>query len=171
MRNVFAAGPVALVIAAAMIWAAPQLSAQRASQITMSCTTPNPHSGDPNGCRSSQSVPFFSPDGTKALFLGGFWVWCQNPNNKGPYADCNGAVYVEEIDLATGAAKYDVTSISGDSSVGGPTGLQATIESKDGDTTCVFDVPASPTSGPSNTVNGTCNGVPITLMAVVANVT
>ena len=135
--------------------ATPTAFAQGASQIVLSCTTPNPHDKSTHGCSSSQAVPI-SNAGT-LYFIGGFWVWCQAPTTGTPYGpDCNGAMYVVEVDLATGSSKYETTSISGSSSAGGPTGLQVTFNSSDGDMTCTLDVPTSPTSGPTNQLGGTC---------------
>ena len=103
----------------------------------------------------------------------------QAPTTGTPYGpDCNGAMYVVEVDLATGSAKYETTSISGSSSAGGPTGLQVTFTSSDGDMTCTLDVPTSPTSGSTNQVGGTCgapnnpgSAVPIVFGNAVVNVT
>ena len=174
MRDtVFRAGMLAAMLAATAGWMTPRVSAQGASQIILSCTTPGPHSQDPNGCRSSELVttpPIIQ--GNKLLIVGGFWVWCQSPTNGTPYGpDCNGAMYVAEVDLPNGPAVYNVTSISGTATAAGPTGLEVTFKSSDGDMSCTLDVPGSPTSGQSNTLIGTCNGLPIVFSNAVTHVT
>ena len=163
-----------LVAASAFFCAAPPLSAQ-ASQIVVSCTTPGPDSKDPNGCRSSELAP--PPNGTPGIVngtslyvIGGFWVWCQNPTTGTPYGpDCNGAMYIGEVNLATGSAVYETKSISGNSSASA--GLQITVKTSDGDMTCTLTVPTSPTSGSTNTVTGSCDGVPIAFSNAVVQVT
>ena len=153
------------------------IHAQGVSQITLSCTTPPPQSQTANGCRSSEAAP--PPNGTppiiigsKLLFLGGFWVWCQNPNSGTPYGpDCSGSLYVEEINLVSGAGVYQATSVSGGSSASGPTGLQVSFTSSDGDISCVLNIPTSPAKGGTNTLSGLCDGVPITFFNVVVNIT
>jgi hypothetical protein len=161
-----------LAAAAALFCAAPPLSAQ-ASQIVVSCTTPGPDSKTPNGCRSSELIstpPIIG--GNTLYFIGGFWVWCQSPATGTPYGpDCNGAMYIGEVNLTTQVAVYQTTSISGNSSATGPTGLQAVIKTSDGDMACTFNVPTSPTSGPTNTVSGVCNGIPIVFSNAVVQVT
>ena len=176
MRNVVGSGIVAALIAAALFWVTPPLRAEAVSQIVLSCTTPPPQSHTSNGCRSSELAP--PPDGTppiivgsKLLVVGGFWVWCQSPNGGTPYGpDCAGSVYVEEVNLVTGAGVYDATSVSGSSS-SGPTGLQVAFKSSDGDMSCLLNVPTSPSSGGTNTVTGLCDGVPISFSNAVVQVT
>lgn len=172
MLNSLKAGMLAAA-ATALFCAAPPLSAQ-ASQIVLSCTTPGPDSKTPNGCRSSElalgGTPGIIVNG-KLLIVGGFWVWCQSPTNGTPYGpDCNGAMYIAEVNLATGAAVYETTSVSGNSSAG-ITGLQVTFKSKDGDMSCTVNVPASPSSGGTNTLSGFCDSVPITFSNAVVQVT
>ena len=165
------------MIAGGLFCVAPEVVAQGVSQIVLSCGTPPPQSHSPNGCRSSELAP--PPAGTppiiigsKLLIVGGFWVWCQSPNGGTPYGpDCGGSVYVEEVDLVSNAGKYDATSVSGNSSSGGPTGLQVTFTSSDGDMSCVLNVPTSPTAGGSNTLSGFCDGVPINFTNSVVQVT
>jgi hypothetical protein len=153
--------------------AVPTASAAGVSQIVLSCTTPPPQSSSSNGCSSSELVttpPIIS--GGTLYIVAGFWVWCQNPNGGTPYGpDCAGSMYVEEVNLATGAGRYDATSVDGTSSATGNTGLQVTFTSKDGDVTCTLDVPSSPTKGGTNQLGGTCNGVPIVFSHAVVQVT
>jgi len=165
---------IILMVAALALLAIPEASATGGvSQIVLSCTTPPPESHSANGCRSSELV------GTPPIIIGdtlyivaGFWVWCQSPSGGTPYGpDCTGSVYVEEVNLVTGAGHYDSTSVEGNSSATGSTGLQVTFTSSDGDTTCKLDVPTSPAHGPSNTVTGTCDDVPITFSNSVVQVT
>jgi hypothetical protein len=166
-----------LMIVTLTVWMAPSAAAQGVSQITMSCSSPPPESHTTNGCRSTELAP--PPSGTppitigdKLLIVGGFWIWCQNPNGGTPYGpDCAGSVYVEEVNLVSGAGKYGATSITGSSSASGPTGLQVSFKSSDGDMACMLNVPANPTSGGSNTLSGFCDGVPISFSNVVVNVT
>ncbi len=61
----------------------------------------------------------------------------------------------------TGTGSYQATSVSGSAAASGPTGLQVSFTSSDGDMSCVLDVPASPTKGGTNTLSGLCDGVPI----------
>ena len=168
-----------VVVALGIASTVPTALAQGASQIVISCTTPGPNSKTSNGCRSSElsttppSTPPIINAGTLYI-VGGFWVWCQNPNTSTPYGnDCNGAMYIAEVTLATGAAKYETTSISGSSSAGGSTGLQVTVTTKDGDVTCTLDVPLSPTSGGTNQLAGlfNCNSTPIVFSNAVVRVT
>jgi hypothetical protein len=137
---------------------------QGVSQITLSCTTPPPDAGShpKNQCSSSQSAPIFS-DGT-ADFIGGFWIWCQNPSGTGtPYGpDCSGSMYIEEISQTS--AVYESTSVSGGAT--DLSGIQVTATTSDGDVTCTFDV----TPG-SSTLDATCNGTPITFSNATVNVT
>jgi hypothetical protein len=152
---------------------APKAFAAGASQIVLSCTTPPPSSSSSNGCSSSELVssPPIINNGTLEI-VAGFWVWCQNPNTGTPYGpDCAGSMYVEEVNLATGAGKYQATSISGSSATGGNTGLQVTFTTSDGDVMCTLDVPTSPTSGGTNQLGGTCDGIPITFSHAVVHVT
>jgi hypothetical protein len=161
------------IVALILSFGVTQIHAQGVSQIVLSCTTPPPESHTTNGCRSTELAP--PPTGTppiiigsKLLIVGGFWVWCQNPNGGTPYGpDCSGSVYVEEVDLVTGAGKYQATSVSGGASQSGPTGLQVSFTSSDGDMTCALDVPTSPTKGGTNTLAGLCDGVPITFFNAV----
>jgi hypothetical protein len=177
MRTMLRVGMLAAMIAAAIFWMAPKLAAQSVSQIVLSCTTPPPESQSSNGCRSSELAP--PPGGTppiiigsKLLIVGGFWVWCQNPNGGTPYGpDCGGAVYVAEVNLVSGAAVYNTTSVSGTASASGPTGLQVTFTSSDGDMSCILNVPTSPTRGGTNTLSGLCDGVPIKFSNAVVQVT
>ena len=146
------------------------IHAQGVSQIVVTCTTPAPESKNTNGCLSSQTEPIVN--GETGLFVGGFWIWCQSPGGGTPYGpDCNGSVYVEEIDLATGVGKYEATSISGHSSATGPTGLQVTFTSSDGDLTCTVNVPTAPTKGNTNILNTTCGGDSITFLQAGVQVT
>ena len=143
------------------------------SQIVLTCTTPPPASHSSQGCRSSElsSTPPIIIDNTLYI-VAGFWVWCQSPGGGTPYGpDCNGAVYVGEVNLVTGAAHYDATAVDGMSSATGPTGLQVTFTSSDGDTKCTLNVPASPTQGPTNTLSGACDGVPIAFTNSAVQVT
>jgi hypothetical protein len=136
------------------------------SQITLSCSSPPPQSDDTNGCTSSNPI-FASSTGTLD-FIGGFWIWCQNPTQGTPYGpDCSGSAYIEEVNTSTGTGVYQNTPIRGGSSTGGTTGVQVSFTTSDGDMSCVLDVPASPTSGPSNTISGTCDGQSITFRNVV----
>jgi hypothetical protein len=146
------------------------------SQIVLSCTTAAPHAGThpAHPCVSSElatSPPICSPDPTCAsgtlYFIGGFWIWCQNPNGGTPYGpDCKGSVYIEEIDLSTGAGKYEATSISG----GATPGIWVTFTSSDGDMSCTLLV----TSG-SSTLSGNCDAgagpIPITFTNANVHVT
>ena len=158
--------------------AVPTSFAQGASQIVLSCTTPNPNTVNTNGCSSTEAVttPPIINAGTLYL-VGGFWVWCQAPTSGTPYGpDCNGAMYLAEVDLATGTAKYETTSVSGSSSVGVNNNLQVMFTAKDGDVTCTLSVPASPTSGPTNQLSGHCGTtnpptVPIVFGHAVVKVT
>lgn len=153
--------------------AVPTVSAAGASQIVLSCTTPPPQSSNPDGCSSSEFVttpPIINGD--TLYIVAGFWIWCQNPNNGTPYGpDCNGAMYVVEVNLATRASHYDTSSVSGTSSAAGPTGLQVTFGSSEGNVSCTLDVPTSPTKGLTNQIGGTCNGVPIVFSHAVVQVT
>ena len=168
---VLAVGAMVLILGVLPTAAASGGSSNGASQITLSCTTPNPHSQTTNGCGSSELVT--TPPiivGSTLYFVGGFWVWCQSPSAGTPYGpDCNGAMYIEEVDLATGAGKYQATSVDGHSAATGPTGLQETFTSSDGDMTCTLDLPTSTDHGA--TLHGTCDGVPITFSNVLVNVT
>jgi len=163
-------GATILVLAVLPTAGASGGSSNGASQIVLSCTTPGPHSRDTNGCSSSELVttpPIIK--GSTLYFEGGFWVWCQSPSAGTPYGpDCNGAVYIAEIDLATGTGPYEATSIDG-MSASGPNGLQVTFTSSDGDMTCTLNVPTSSTHG--GTLSGTCDGVPIVFSNAVINVT
>jgi hypothetical protein len=153
--------------------AAPTASAAGVSQIVLSCTTPPPQSSNSNGCGSSELVttPPIVNGGTLEI-VAGFWLWGESPKGGTPYGrDCAGSMYVEEVNLATGAGHYDATSVSGTSSATGPTGLQVTFTSSDSDVTCTIDVPSTPTRGPTNQLGGTCNGIPITFSHAVAQVT
>ncbi len=148
-------------------------AANGASQIVVSCTTPPPESNSAHFCGSSEFIT--TPPiviGNTLYVVAGFWVWCQGPVGGTPYGpDCAGTVYVEEVNLSTGAGHYDATSIDGLSSSSGPTGLQLTFTSKDGDTTCTLDVPTSPSQGGTNTLVGTCDGVPVVFSNAVVRVT
>jgi hypothetical protein len=171
-RYSLSVGSIILMLLVSAMFAVPTASAA-ASQIVLSCTTPPPQSSSSNGCSSSELVssPPIINNGTLYI-VAGFWIWCQNPNTSTPYGpDCNGGMYVEEVNLATGVGHYDATSASGTSSAGGNTGLQVTFTSSDGDVTCTLDVPSSPTKGGTNQLGGTCNGVPITFSHAVAQVT
>jgi hypothetical protein len=143
------------------------------SQIVLSCSTPPPASSSPNGCRSSElaTTPPIFVNG-KLMIVGGFWVWCQSPVGGTPYGpDCTGSVYVEEVNTSTGAGVYDTTSISGGSSASGPTGLQVSFTSSDGDMACTLNVPTAPAKGENNTLSGTCDNVPISFSNTVVQVT
>ena|SRR6266851_7921848 len=149
------------------------LHAQSASQIVLSCTTPGPTSKDTNGCISSEgsgTPPIIV--GGKLLFVGGFWVWCQSPSGGGtPYGpDCNGAMYVAEVNLSTNVVVYQTTSVSGTATLAGGA-LLVTFTSSDGDMKCVLTVPTSPTRGGTNTLSGSCDGVPIVFSQAVVQVT
>ena len=170
MRNSFRL-VILVVIASAMFCLAPPVAAQGASQIVLSCSTPPPESHTANGCRSSEldTTPPIIVDG-KLLIVGGFWVWCQSPSGGTPYGpDCNGAMYIAEVNLATGTAVYETTSVSGTASDSG--GLQVTFTSSDGDMSCTLSVPTSPSSGGANTLAGHCDGVPIIFSKAVVQVT
>lgn len=169
MRNVLKAGMLASITAAATFWIAPPAAAQGVSQIVLSCSDSAPQALDPNGCDNTTPAGPIT-NGSTLFFFGGFWVWCQSPTGGTPYGpDCHGAVYVEEV--GPPANRYEQTPISGSSSLGGTTGLQVTFTTSDGDLTCILSVPASPTSGPTNTVSGHCNGTLITFSKVVVQVT
>jgi hypothetical protein len=159
----------------AVIGLLPVVPAQAAgvSQIVLSCTTPPPTSHTTNGCMSSELVtsPPIIDNGT-LYFIGGFWIWCQNPNGGTPYGpDCSGSMYIEEINLGTGAGVYETTSIAGGATAGGPTGLQVSFTNSDGDMSCALNVPSSPTSGGTNTLSGLCDGVPISFSNSIVQVT
>ncbi len=167
-----AALSIAPILAVITLLAIPAANATGASQIVLSCTVPDPHSQSPNGCRSSEgaTTPPIIVAGT-AYFIGGFWIWCQNPNGGTPYGpDCSGAVYIFELNLATQAGVYETTSISGHATACGPTGLQVTFASSDSDTSCTLNVPASPSSGGTNSLSGFCDRVPITFSNSVVQV-
>ncbi len=161
---------VVLVVAALPTAAASSGPSNGASQIVLSCSTPPPHSQNTNGCSSSELVS--SPpiiEGSTLYVVAGFWVWCQSPSGGTPYGpDCNGSMYIEEINLATGVGKYQATSVDG-TSAATATGLQVTFTSSDGDMTCTLHVPSSSQHGGSLT--GTCDGVPIIFSNAVINVT
>ena len=156
------------IVALMLSFGVAYIHAQGVDQIVLTCTTPPPSSKTTNGCRSTELAP--PPEGTPPiiigntlLFVAGFWVWCQSPNGGTPYGpECKGSVYAEEVDLVSGAGKYQATSVSGNSSASGPTGLQVAFTSSDGDMACVLYVPTSPTKGGTNTLTGLCDGVPIT---------
>jgi hypothetical protein len=162
-----------VAVASGLASLAPTAFAQGASQIVLSCTTPAPESSSSNGCSSSELIstpPIIS--GNTLYFVAGFWVWCQNPNGGTPYCqDCSGSMYVGEVNLSTNKATYEATSVSGGSSAGGNTGLEVTFTSSDGDVTCTIDVPTAPTSGGTNQLGGTCNGIPIAFSHAVVHVT
>lgn len=150
--------------------AAVPANAAGVSQIALSCSSPPPQSHNTNGCTSTNPV-FAGSTGTLD-FIGGYWIWCQNPTQGTPYGpDCSGSAYIEEVNLSTGTGVYQNTPIQGGSQTGGSTGLQVWFTTSDGDMTCVLDVPTSPSNGPSNTVGGTCDGQGITFGNVVVNVT
>lgn len=160
---------VVAVVALLSAFAAASAPAAGVSQITLSCSSPPPQSHDTNGCTSSNPI-FASRTGTLD-FVGGFWIWCQSPTQGTPYGpDCSGSAYLEEVNTATGTGVYQNTPIHGGSSTGGATGVQVSFTTSDGDMSCVLDVPTSPTSGPSNTMNGTCDGQHITFGNVVVGV-
>ena len=152
----------------------PVAHATGVSQIVLSCSTPPPESKSTNACSSSELVatPPIIIGGTLYV-VGGYWIWCQSPLGSGtPYGnDCAGSVYVEEVNLATGAGQYDATSINGFSSATGPTGIQVSFTSSDGDMSCVLNVPASPTNGGTNVLSGICDGVNIEFSNAVVHVT
>ena len=162
---------IASMLAVIALLAIPAAHATGASQIVLSCTVPDPHAQSPNGCGSSEGVttPPIIVSGT-LYFIGGFWIWCQSPGGT-PYGpDCTGSVYIFELNLATQAGVYETTSISGHATASGPTGLQVTFTSSDSDTSCILNVPASPTSGGTNSLSGFCNQVPITFTNSVVQV-
>ncbi len=161
------------ILAVLALFAIPTSFASGVSQIVLSCSTPPPHSSSTNGCSSSElvSTPPIINGGTLYV-IGGFWVWCQNPNGGTPYGpDCTGSVYIEEVSLATQTGVYETTSVSGSAAATGPTGLQVTFTSSDGDMSCTLNVPSSPTNGGTNTLGGLCNGVPISFSNSVVHVT
>ena len=164
-----------VAIATAIFAVAPPLAAQGVSQIAINCTTPAPEAHTTNGCISSEGAQGGTPFiivGSKLYAIGGFWVWCQSPSGGTPYGpDCNGAIYIGEVNLVTGGAVYETTSVSGTSSASGTTGLQVTFKSSDGDMSCTLSVPASPSSGGTNTLSGSCDSVPITFSNAVVLVT
>ena len=150
---------------------APTVRASGVSQIVLSCSTPPLESHNTDGCSSSELVttPPIIGDGTLYV-VGGFWIWCQNPNSGTPYGpDCSGSVYIEEVNIATSTGVYETNSISGTAT--GTTGLQVTFTSSDGDMLCTLHVPTSPTSGGTNTLSGYCDGIPITFSNAVVQVT
>ena len=161
---------IAMVVAILPTTAASS-SSHGASQIVLSCSTPPPNSNNTNGCSSSElatTPPIIQ--GSTLYIVGGFWVWCQSPSAGTPYGpDCNGSMYIEEINLATGVGHYQATAVDGTSTATGPTGLQVTFTSSDGDMTCKLNVPTSSDHGGS--LSGTCDGVPITFSNAVINVT
>src|SRR5438445_8658160 len=177
MGMMWRVGVLASIVAMTLLVTAPKVAAQSVSQIVLSCSTPPPQSQSPNGCRSSELAP--PPTGTPPIIVGntleivgGFWIWCQNPNGGTPYgSDCTGSVYVEEVNLVTNAAKYHTTAIAGGATATGPTGITVSFNSTDGDLSCTLNVPASPTKGGTNTLSGLCNGVPITFYNTVVQVT
>lgn len=177
MRRTTGVGVVAAMSVIAVLVTAPRVAAQSVSQIVLSCSTPPPQSSSPNGCRTSELAP--PPAGTPPIVVGntlevvgGFWVWCQSPNGGTPYGpDCSGSLYLGEVDLITNTATYETTSISGSSSAGGPTGIQVSFTSSDGDMSCMLNVPTSPTRGGTNSLTGLCNGVPISFFNSVVQVT
>jgi hypothetical protein len=161
-----------IMVFAAVPTAAAANSSNGVSQVVLSCTTPAPESANTHGCASSElatTPPIIQ--GTTLYFIGGFWVWCQSPIGAStPYGpDCAGSIYIAEINLLTGAGPYEATSVDGMSTATGPTGLQVTFTSSDGDMTCTLDVPTSSTH--SGTLSGSCNGVPIVFSNAVVNVT
>ena len=162
---------VVMVMAVLPVTAAPSNSSNGASQIVLSCSTPPPTSHNTNGCSSSElatTPPIIQ--GTTLYIVGGFWVWCQSPSAGTPYGpDCNGSMYIEEINLVTGVGHYQATAVDGTSSATGPTGLQVTFTSSDGDMTCKLNVPTSSEHG--GALSGFCNGVPIVFSNAVINVT
>jgi hypothetical protein len=165
MRKIFVAGMLAAMMVPAMFWMSPRVAAQGVSQVILSCTTPPPQSSSTNGCRSL--FPIFSPTG-ELLFVGGFWVWCQNSTDGTPYGpDCAGAVYIEEVNLTTHTGVYETTSVSGTTDVPG----QVEFNSSDGDLKCTLSLPAALTRGATNTLSGSCNGQPVTFTNVVVQVT
>ncbi len=147
------------------------------SQIVLSCSTPPPQAdGHPaKPCVSSETVttpPIIS--GGTLYFIGGFWIWCQNPNGGTPYGpDCTGSMYIEEINLGTGVGVYQSTSVSGGAATCSAcaTGVQVTVTTSDADMSCTFDVPTAPTNGGTNTLSGFCDGVPITFSNMIVHVT
>jgi len=162
---------ILLVVAVLPTAAGSSGSSNGASQIVLSCTTPPPHSQNTNGCSSSElatTPPIIV--GSTLYFIGGFWVWCQSPSGGTPYGpDCNGSMYIEEVNLATGVGHYQATSVNGASTATGPTGLQVTVTTSDGDMTCTLEVPTS--TDHSATLQGTCDGVHIVFSNVLVNVT
>ncbi len=168
LRNLGAALPVVALLSG--FATAMPAHAASASQITLSCSSPPPQSHNTNGCTSSN--PVFAESTGTLDFIGGFWIWCQNANSGTPYGpDCKGSTYIEEVNTNAGTGVYQNTPIDGGSQATGPTGLQVSFTTSDGDMTCTLDVPTSPTSGSSNTVSGTCDGQDITFGNVVVNVT
>jgi hypothetical protein len=164
-------GAMVLILAALPTSAASSGSSNGASQIVLSCSTPPPHSQNTNGCSSSElagTPPIIQ--GSTLYIIGGFWVWCQSPSTGTPYGpDCNGSMYIEEVNLATGTGHYQATSVNGSSAPSGPTGLQVNFTSSDGDMTCTLNVPTSTDHGA--TLKGSCDGVPIIFSNVLVNVT
>jgi hypothetical protein len=156
--------PACVVLSAV---AAAPAQAAGVSQITLSCSSPPPQSLDGNGCVPSN--PIFSPVTGTLDFIGGFWIWCQNPSQGTPYGpDCSGSMYIEEITLPNGPGVYQTTPISGHSLAGTP--WKVWFTTSDGDMTCTLDVP-NPTSNGATSVSGTCDGKSVTFSGVVVNVT
>ncbi len=161
------------MLAVLALFVVPSTYAAGVSQIVLSCSTPPPQSSSTNGCSSSELVSS-SPIivGGTLYVIGGFWVWCQNPNGGTPYGpDCSGSMYIEEITLPSGPGVYETTSVSGSASASGPTGLQVTFTSSDGDMSCTLNVPTSPTNGGTNALRGLCDSVPIIFSNAVVHVT
>jgi len=157
---------VVTMLATILMLAVPATYAQGQSQITINCTTAAPHAGShpAHPCVSSElaTTPPIIGGGT-LYFIGGFWIWCQSPTGGTPYGpDCKGSVYIEEIDLSTGAGHYEATSISGGAT--GPSPLTVTFSSSDGDMTCALTISGS-------TMTGFCDGTPITFTNVGINIT
>ncbi|MDG6933961.1 MAG: hypothetical protein JRN68_04625 [Nitrososphaerota archaeon] len=159
---------ILIVVILPILLVGPSAVAASQTQIILSCSTPPPGSHVPNGCISSELVgtpPITS--GSTLYIIGGFWVWCQSTtgggNSYGP--DCAGSIYVEEVNLVTGAGVYDATAIRGTSDTT-TAPFQVTFTSTDGDMSCTLSV----TPG-SSTLSGTCDKVPITFSDAIVRVT
>jgi hypothetical protein len=157
-RSAPAIVPVLLVLS--VLIAAPLASAASQTQIILSCSIPPPFSHvPPNHC---SSTPEGVTSGTIDYEIGGFWIWCQvgSGNSYGP--DCSGSMYIEEVNMITGTAVYDTTSIRGSTS----SFPQITFTTSDNDMTCTLTVVPG-----SSTLSGTCDGTPITFSNVIVRVT
>ena len=93
--------------------------------------------------------------------IGGFWIWCQAGVGNSYRPDCSGSMYIEEINVNTGVAVYDATSISGDTS----NYPKITFTTSDNDMACTLTITEP------GTLSGTCDGERITFNNVIVQVT